>query len=97
MNPSFSGTGSTVAVTTSVTSANGAIVQGSGQQIRIFNDAADPAFFRVGGSAQTAVATDTFVAPGSTEIFSIPPGIVNIGVILTAGTGVFYAQCGNGQ
>lgn len=67
-----------------------------GKTIRIYNAAGAPAFFRTGIGPQTAVVTDTFVAPGSTEVFSVPPNVTEIGIILGTGTGNVYAQLGAG-
>lgn len=91
----FSPVGSNLPVAASTTSAGGSL-PGVSDQLRVYNSATGVAFWRVGNGAQTAVATDTFVAPGATEVFSIPPLIDNFAVILSTGTGTVYAQRGYG-
>jgi N-acetylglucosamine kinase-like BadF-type ATPase len=64
--------------------------------LRVFNGSSAMAHFRTGVGTQTAVVTDTFVAPGSTETFIVPPAHTHVGVILSAGTGSVYVQRGSG-
>jgi hypothetical protein len=99
----FSALGDNATIAASVTSASATLPQRDasialmqGKTLRVYNAAANPAFFRVGVGTQTAVLTDTFVAPGATEMFSLPPNADTIGVILSAGTGNVYAQLGDG-
>lgn len=95
----FAGTGNNVAIAATTSSGSAALpgnteVPGS---IRVYNSGTTGvAFVRWGASAPTAVATDTFVAPGSTEVFSIPPGVTHVAAILSASTGNVYFQRGGG-
>jgi hypothetical protein len=93
---SFSGTGNNVAVSASTTSASGALPGTVGSQVRILNVSSAVAFFRTGSSAPTAVTTDAFVGPGLCELFSIPPDVTHVAVILSTGTGTVYFQRGSG-
>ena len=103
MNNPFSTYGNTLALAVSTTSASAALPNASlltrgGQVVRIYNATSAPAFFRPSPTASpTAVTTDTFVAPGVVEIFSLPPNTSHVAAILTAGTGTLYIQRGLGQ
>lgn len=92
----FNPTADSVTVVSGVASASGALPGTEGNQIRIHNASAAVAFVRWTQAASTAVLTDTFIAAGGTEIFTIPPSITVFSVILSAGTGVAYAQRGFG-
>jgi hypothetical protein len=86
--------GTNVSQSTVLPQTNNTLFQG--KTIRIYNAAGAAAFFRTGIGPQTAVLTDTFVAPGSTEVFSVPPNVTEIGVILASGTGNVFVQLGAG-
>lgn len=92
---SFSPTGPTITVAASTTSASGTLT-GIGNQVRMYNSTAGVAFWRCTKAADTAVLTDSFLAPGATETFSVPPDFQQYSVILTTGTGNVYAQRGFG-
>jgi len=92
----FNPTGGNVAVAASTTTASGVLPGAIGNQIRIHNAATGIAFCRWTIGASSAVATDNFVSPGGTEIFSINPTVDTFSVILSAGTGDVYAQKGFG-
>jgi hypothetical protein len=97
----FSPIGDSVTVAASTTSASGVLPAGSTSSIvaktlRVYNGTASVAFFRTGAAAGTAVATDTFVAPGGTEVFNVPSNVTSFDVILATGTGNVYAQLGGG-
>lgn len=92
---SFAPTGDNTPIAASVASASGALT-GLGNQIRIYNSTAGVAFFRFTKAASTAVLTDSFVAPGATETFSVNQEFQQIAVILSTGTGTVYAQRGFG-
>lgn len=98
---SFSSLGNNVAIAASTTSATGALpgfdATRVGSTVRVYNATASAAFFRSGAGAQTAVATDTFIAPGSTEVFSLAPGVTDVAVILASGSGTVYFQRGGGN
>jgi len=94
--PPFSGTSASIALATSTSSASVTIAQGSAKQIRIFNDSASVLYWKVGKAPLTVVGTDTFMGPGATEVFSIPPGSDTFAAAVVAGTGTAYAQCGDG-
>lgn len=99
----FSGYGDNVVIAASTTSAAGALPgavaagQSRAETMRVYNATSSPAFFRTGVAAPTAVTTDTFIAPGSTEVFSLPPGVEQVAVILGSGTGNVYFQRGAGS
>lgn len=98
---SFSPIGNSVAVSASTTTASGVLPGGAttsivAKTLRVYNGAAAVAFFRVGAAAGTAVATDTYIAPGATEVFNVPCDVTSFDVILAAGTGSVYAQLGGG-
>ena len=98
---SFSSLGNNVAISASTTSATGALpgfdATRVGDTVRVYNATASAAFFRSGAGAQTALATDAFIAPGSTEVFSLSPETSNVGVLLASGTGTVYFQRGAGN
>ena len=98
---SFSGLGNNVAVAATTASAAGSLPGAdatlSGESVRVYNATASAAFFRSGAGAQTALATDAFIAPGSTEVFSLSPETSNVGVLLASGTGTVYFQRGAGN
>jgi hypothetical protein len=84
------------ATTTNVNTALPAATSPRVTTLRVFNGSSAMAHFRTGVGAQTAVLTDTFIAPGSTETFIVPPAHTDVGVILSAGTGPVYLQRGSG-
>ncbi|APW37651.1 hypothetical protein RD110_10985 [Rhodoferax koreense] len=79
-----------IAITTSGTSAGGAIPTASSGEIpRYIRVAASAAAcVRIGAGAQTAVATDLQVQPGDAVILHVPSGVTNIAAIQVAGPGV---------
>ena len=85
-----------MAVAASGSSADEALPGTAGNQCRVYNGSAAMAFVRFGVGAQTAVLTDSFVAPGNTEVFSIPPTVDTVAAILSTGTGNVYFQRGMG-
>lgn len=93
----FSPTGDNVPIAASVASASGLLPGTNGDQARVYNATSSAAFIRFGAAGLVAVATDAFVAPGTTEVFSIPPGVTSFAVILSTGTGTVYAQRGFGS
>lgn len=95
-NLAFSPEGDNVTVAASTTTASGALPGTRGNQIRVYNSTAGIAFCRWTVGASSAVATDTFVSPGGTEIFSMSPFADTFSVILSTGTGNVYAQRGFG-
>jgi len=98
---SFSSFGNNVAVAASTASAAGSLpgadATRSGESVRVYNATSSAAFFRSGTGTPTAVATDTFIAPGSTEVFSLAPGVTDVAVILASGSGTVYFQRGGGN
>jgi hypothetical protein len=72
-------------------------VAGAGQTVRVYNAANNVAFVRWGAGAQTALATDTMVAPGATEVFSISDRVDQVAVILPTGAGNILFQRGAGM
>ena len=84
------------ATTTSATLTLPSAVSPRTTTLRVFNGSSAMAHFRTGVGAQTAVLTDTYVAPGSTETFVVPAGHTDVGVILSAGSGPVYVQRGSG-
>jgi hypothetical protein len=99
MQQGFHGVGNCVKVTASTTSAGSvldAVASPRISTLRVFNGSSAVAHFRTGIGAQTAVLTDTFIAPGSTETFVVPPAHTHAAVILSAGTGAIYFQRGSG-
>jgi hypothetical protein len=95
----FSPLGDNVSVVGGVASVGAALpgAQGAAQTIRVYNGANGVAFVRWGNGAQTAVATDTFVAPGATEVFSIPGNVTEVAAILPVGAGSITFQRGAGM
>jgi hypothetical protein len=98
----FSSYGNNVAVAASVASASGTLpgydATRFSETVRVYNATASAAYFRFSPTVSpTAVATDTFIAPGSTEVFSLPPDTQYVAVILDSGTGNVYFQRGGGQ
>lgn len=53
-------------------------------QIRVYNGGPNKAFIRWGVGAQTALTTDTPVAPGGTEVFTKQPEATGIAAICDA-------------
>lgn len=95
----FYGAGDCVKLTASTVSASASLPAAASPRVttlRVFNGSSAVAHFRTGVGAQTAVTTDTFIAPGSTETFIIPGNHTHVGVILGAGTGPVYVQRGSG-
>lgn len=92
----FSASGPSIALATTNVSADIAISQGVGKQIRIFNDSSALLYWKVGNGPQVVSGIDTFMAPGATEIFSIPMDVSRFAAAVVTGTGNVYAQCGNG-
>lgn len=95
----FYGLGECVKIAASVTSASAEFpVISTGQRVtmRVFNGSSAVAHLRTGVGVPTAVLTDTFVAPGSTETFVVPSSHTHVAVILSAGTGPIYVQRGSG-
>jgi hypothetical protein len=96
----FNGAGDCVKVSASATSTNvslGAATMPRAITLRAFNGSSAMAHFRTGLGAQTAVLTDTFLAPGSTETFIVPASHTDVAVILSAGSGSVYFQRGSGM
>jgi hypothetical protein len=79
-----------VAQATSATSAGGTLpTMSSGEYPRYIRVAAtQPACFRMGAGAQTAVTTDLQVQPGDAVVLSVPSGVTNFAVIQVASAGV---------
>lgn len=97
-NNPFSSIGNCVAVSASGTTGSAAL-PGSSEvacTVRVYNAAATVAFFKTGASDVTAATTDTFVAPGAIETFTIPIGHTHVAVILASSTGTVYVQRGSG-
>lgn len=95
----FYGVGGCVKVAASTSSVSAALEEVPSTRmstLRVFNGSSAVAHFRTGAGAQTAVLTDTFIAPGSTETFVVPARHTHVGVILSAGTGAVYLQRGSG-
>lgn len=92
----FNPTSDNVVVAGSIASASGVLPGDRGNQIRIHNATAAIAFVRWTVGASTAVTTDTFIAPGGTEVFTMASSANTFSVILSAGTGNVYAQRGFG-
>lgn len=103
MNRAFSSFGDNVVIAATTSSGAAALPgaaptgQSRSETMRVYNASAAVAFFRTGPTAPTAVTTDTFVGPGGTEVFSIPTGVEQVAVILSAGTGNVYFQRGAGS
>lgn len=92
----FAGLGNNVAATQTGSTVASTLPGTGGTVVRVYNATTAVAFFRVGTSAVgSAVTTDTFIAAGATEVFSIPPGVTNVASI-GAGTGIVYFQRGDG-
>lgn len=68
----------------------------NGEVVRVVNDSIDKAFFRTGVGAQTALVTDTPLAPSSVEVFRIPSGHTHWAAIRAAGSGNVYLTRGQG-
>ena len=95
----FYGSGDCAKIAATTTSVSTAIPDAASPRVttlRVFNGSSAVAHFRTGVGAQTAVLTDTFIAPGSTETFIVPGNHTHVGVILGAGTGPVYVQRGSG-
>lgn len=98
--------GTTVAVTTSTTSARAAIKgdpvsPNTRMQFLVSNEGTTTAFVRFGDSTVTATETDTPVLGGRQQVFSVstPDGVtdgVYVAAIAASGTGKVYATAGVG-
>ncbi len=96
INAPFTPNQPTLRVAATATSAGGAITRTAGQ-LRIYNAGPNKAFVRWGTGAQTADTTDTPVAPGSVEIFSITIGANNVAAICDASeTATVFFTTGEG-
>lgn len=100
MKPQWSPAADSVTIAATVASADALLPGSTGTAMRIYNGGTAVVFIRwgiAGAGTQVAVLTDTFVAPGGTEIFSIPQGSLRVAVILAAATGNVSLQRGDGQ
>jgi hypothetical protein len=99
LGQAFSPLGDSATVAASTSSAGAALAgaAGAGQSVRVYNAASAVAFVRFGAGAQTALATDTMVAPGATEVFTISDRVTNVAALLGAGTGNVLFQRGAGM
>jgi hypothetical protein len=93
-NP-FALNGGTLTVAATTASSSTPYTSG-GDTIRVFNSSANIAFIRSGVGTQTAVITDTPVAPNSVALFTIPHTDTQIGIILNAATGTIYVSRSSG-
>jgi len=85
----------TTAIAASTTSTSGAIAPGSGA-VRIYNASTAVAFWRTGQGSPTALVTDTPIAAGAVEVFSISDKDNAAAVISPSGTGTIYFTPGEG-
>lgn len=68
------------------------------QTVKVYNFGPNKAFIRYGNGAQTALTTDMPIAPGNTEIFTLPPQVTTVAAICDTGeTATVYATPGEGQ
>lgn len=92
---SFSPTAAAITVAATASSQS-TLFQGNGDQMRVYNGSDSVAFWKDGGPGVIADNTCSFIAPGATEVFSIPPGTSRLAVMLESGTGNIYVQRGEG-
>lgn len=98
-NP-FSALSDTTAVISGTTTSAAASLPGTaggGQSVRVFNSGTTIAFVRWAATSPTAVATDIPIAPGATEVFSLPVDAAFVAAILASGTGSIYFTRGAGS
>lgn len=104
MDPFHPIDGSTVTCSVTTTSGDFPFIktQQGRHQIRFYNAGAVPVFWRKGsgGVAATAVVTDTPIAPGATEVFTVnntdKSPITSVGIITGSSTATVYVTQGDG-
>lgn len=90
--------GATVTLSASGTTARVALPSKRGDQIRIANPAGGQiVFVKFGDATVTAAVTDTPVLVGSTDTFTVPPGMTYVAGITSTGTATIYFTSGDGQ
>lgn len=96
-NTPFSPTTPTVRLAVTATSSASAI-NADNAQIRFYNAGPNKCLVRWGTGAQTALTTDTPIAPGVTEIFSKALGVNNVAAICDASeTATLFVTTGEGS
>lgn len=97
MNYTFIPLSNTASISGSTTSASASLGGSGGTSLRVYNASSAVAYVRWGSGAQTAVTTDTYLAPGATETFQINGNMVDtVAAILSTGTGSVLFQRGHG-
>jgi hypothetical protein len=88
--------GATVKLTVTSISSSSALTLH--QTVKVYNFGPNKAFIRYGIGAQTALTTDMPVAPGNTELFTLPAQIATIAAVCDTGeTATVYCTPGEGQ
>lgn len=86
---------SSIAATT--TSSRAALPNTNLSYIRVYNAGSEIAFINTGNSSVTATTTNSFVAAGAIETFSISPNDTHLAAITSTGTATVYFQSAAGQ
>jgi len=97
-NASFTpSAGNTVRIAATAASAPATLAIQSAQ-VRFVNTGPNKVFVRWGVGAQTALTTDTPIASGATEVFTKPPGALDIAAICDATeTATLFVTPGEGS
>lgn len=91
----FSPLGNSVVISGTITSSRTQLPT-TGGAARVYNSGSVIAFVRFGDSTVVAAATDSFVAPGSTEVFNIPSSCTHVAGITASSTASIYVERGDG-
>lgn len=89
----FKQTGATVTINANTTSANTAIVPGSGEKARVVNAGTTAVFVKFGTSAPTATAADIAVGAGESVELYIGRAVF-VAVVAASGTPTVYITPG---
>ena len=90
--------GNNTAVSSSTTTANGALARSKDQVAVITNPhATSVAFVKFGTTGVEATANDFPVGPGRQSVVSVPAEATHVAVILNASTATIYISVGDGN
>ena len=95
----FSSVGNTVNISATVASANVALAAAGGtRNVRVYNDGSVAVFINFGtsNSVTASASTSIPVAPGSTQIFSVPGEQTHVAAVTGSSTGTIYFTSGYG-
>lgn len=91
----FTPTGSSIVLSGTTISSN-AILPTTGGSVRVYNSGSVIVFVKFGSSTVEATSSNSFIAPGATEVFSVPQGVTHVAGITASSTASIYVERGEG-